>query len=111
MTVGFGADTVACSTGWCAYDGFGVKRFTTGSLLAVGDGDLWFLANATATGQGAACVGDWGGPHLLGSTNVAVGLTAFITSGEHTGCSSIYGAQRLDTASVRRFLGGFMTLP
>jgi hypothetical protein len=55
------------------------------------------------------CVGDSGGPSLLGSSNALVGITL----GALGGCisSGTVTQMRLDTAEVRAFLRQYVTLP
>jgi hypothetical protein len=55
------------------------------------------------------CVGDSGGPSLLGTTDVVVGITL----GTLGGCisSGTVTQMRVDTADARAFLGQYVTLP
>jgi hypothetical protein len=54
---------------------------------------------------GGVCFGDSGGPRLLGSVEVAV------TSSGNANCTGQSTSYRLDTASARAFLSGFVALP
>ena len=52
-------------------------------------------------------MGDSGGPHFLGDSNLIVSVTSW---GDEI-CRSLDMTQRVDTASVRAFLDDYVTLP
>ncbi len=53
--------------------------------------------------RGGTCVGDSGGPSLVGET--IVGITAFTVNGN---CAGVTYAQRVDTAAARSFINSFI---
>ena len=60
-----------------------------------------------ATGNGGTCYGDSGGPNFLGTTDIVAATTI---TGDAI-CRSTNVDYRLDTASARSFLAGYVTLP
>ena len=54
-----------------------------------------------------ACVGDSGAPNFLGDTNLVIGIGI----GGDFACETMGSDLRLDTPSVRAFLGQYVTLP
>ncbi|MHB1243914.1 MAG: trypsin-like serine protease, partial [Gaiellaceae bacterium] len=80
------------------YDG--LRRTADSPLLKVGKATL-----TLSTAQGGPCMGDSGGPQLSGDTVLS------LTSTGSKDCSGKAEAYRLDTASARAFLGGFVALP
>lgn len=60
-------------------------------------------------GNGGTCFGDSGGPHFLGGRHSNVIIS--ITVGGDAVCKATDQTYRLDTASARGFLGGFVELP
>jgi hypothetical protein len=60
-----------------------------------------------STGNGGTCCGDSGGPDVLGAGNL---LAATTITGDSV-CRSTNVDHRLDTASVRAFLGQYVPLP
>lgn len=67
------------------------------------------LSMQPATGDGGTCYGDSGGPHFLGdeTSNVVVSITV---TGDAF-CRATDTTYRLDTASARDFLDGYVNLP
>ena len=113
VTVGYGA-YLDCSTSppgspWCDLVFDDTRRFATVSYNGHSADFITLQMNATATGEGGFCAGDSGGANFLGGpdSNLVVGVTSVASSS----CLSVGYAQRLDTPSVRSFLGRFVTLP
>lgn len=69
------------------------------------------LSQNQATGDGGTCYGDSGGPNFLGSGANETSIIAAITVTGDRFCKARNQTYRLDTASARSFLGGFVTLP
>lgn len=69
----------------------------------------WLLiqGSTAATGGNGLCYGDSGSPQFLGNTNLVVS----IFSRHPTTCRGAVRAQRLDTASARKFLAQLVQLP
>ena len=88
-----------------SYDG--VRRFSTSPYGSLTQNWLHLLGNHDATGEGSVCNADSGGPHFLGDSNLIVSVTSWVD----TVCRSLDMTQRLDTPSVRAFLGDYVTLP
>jgi trypsin len=67
------------------------------------------LSMNQATGDGGTCFGDSGGPHFLGG--VESNLIVSITVTGDIVCKATDVTYRLDTASARDFLDGFVEVP
>lgn len=82
--------------------------------IAFGDlNSRWLnLSPDPGLGNGGTCFGDSGGPNFLGGPDSDL-LVATTISGEDgdDGCKGTNVDYRLDTPSVRNFLGRFVTLP
>lgn len=90
-------------SGWTLDGGFvydGLRRTAVSPLLRVGKSTL-VLSTRTA----GPCLGDSGGPQLLGDTVLSV------TSVGSKDCTGQAEGYRLDTAAARAFLAGFVGLP
>ncbi|MCG5220480.1 trypsin-like serine protease [Streptosporangium sp. KLBMP 9127] len=61
-------------------------------------------------GDGSSCFGDSGGPNFLGDRTSHV-LVATTITGNDNACKATNIDYRLDTPTVRQFLGKFVTLP
>lgn len=85
----------------------GVRRLSTSPYGSLTPTLLHLLGNHDATGEGGACLGDSGGPHFLGDSNLIVSVTSW---GDSI-CRSLNMTQRVDTPSVRAFLASYVTLP
>lgn len=114
VTVGYGAYQ-DCSTAppgasypFCDLVFDDTRRFANVSYNALDPDWIWLQLNHTATGEGGFCAGDSGGANFLGgpASDLMVGLTVWAST-----CQSAGGAQRIDTPSVRSFLGRFVDLP
>jgi len=100
VAVGYGYNARITGGGkprW-AYDG--ARRFVAVPVTSVGPTSV-----TTAIKNGGTCFGDSGGPHLLGTTVVAV------TSTGDKKCRKEAVAYRVDTPSARAFLAQFVALP
>ena len=86
-----------------------LRRLTTVSQLISGKFDnsenLLRLSSNTAQGKGGTCFGDSGGPNLVGSSHVTVGVTSYGTNGNCTG--SDYST-RIDVTNVLNWIQGFL---
>lgn len=69
------------------------------------------LSQNDATGDGGTCYGDSGGPNFLGAEASETSIIAAITVTGDTYCQALNQTYRLDTESVRFFLGQFVILP
>ena len=106
VAVGYGTVRDEKERGPNAFFFDGVRRFAEQGFHALTKS--WLKLNMNpSTGSGGTCYGDSGGPHFLGSTNLIVSVTV---TGD-TACRATDVTYRLDTASARRFLGQFVTLP
>ncbi len=85
----------------------GVRRISKSSYGSLTQTWLHLSANNDVTDEGGTCNGDSGGPRFLGNSNLIVTVTSW---GDNI-CRSLDMTQRLDTASVRAFLGNYVTLP
>lgn len=96
-SVGYGYSGRAADGSW-VYDG--LRRVAESPLQKVGKATL-----TISTRVAGPCLGDSGGPQLLEDTVLSV------TSTGSKDCSGSAAGYRLDTASARAFLGGFVPLP
>jgi Trypsin len=62
-------------------------------------------------GGAEVCVGDSGGPSLLGGSDVVAGITIGVSSLSGGQCQSEPRDMRVDTPSARAFLGRYVPLP
>jgi Trypsin len=62
-------------------------------------------------GGAEVCVGDSGGPSLLGGSNVVAGITVGVSSLSGGQCQSEPWDLRVDTPAARAFLGQYVPLP
>jgi secreted trypsin-like serine protease len=74
--------------------------------------DAW-LTNSmnVATGNGGTCYGDSGGPHFIHVDGIETNIVASITVTGDAVCKATDKTYRMDTESVRSFLGQFVSLP
>jgi Trypsin len=108
--VGYGAQSVTMGAGGATFHYADVRYVATGSVDAMNP--AWLRASMNpATGDGGTCYGDSGGPNFLGAganeTNIIAGTTI---TGDFV-CRATNVDYRLDTASARAFLGGYVSLP
>jgi hypothetical protein len=96
-SVGFGYSSWAAD-GSFVYDG--LRRAAASPVLRVAKSTL-----VISTRTAGPCLGDSGGPQLVGDTVLSV------TSAGSKDCSGQAEGYRLDTEAARAFLGGFVALP
>jgi secreted trypsin-like serine protease len=89
--VGFGVQDAATNAG------FGVRQLAQQRYLR----DRDTPQNDLKISAGVACVGDSGGPNLLGGTDYLLAVNSF---GPSADCSGVSYSQRLDTIDVALFL-------
>jgi hypothetical protein len=104
--VGYGADPER-GDGEPRYILEGYRQTATAPFRALTRSHLKLDGNPRHTGQGGLCLGDSGGPQLLGDTGVAASLL----SDPGPTCREGILAQRLDTPAVRVFLARYVNLP
>ncbi len=105
-SVGYGAYEVTNEPGGHQYLYNDVRMVGTGTLNSINSSWLRISMNPS-TGNGGTCYGDSGGPNFLGDTNV---IAATTITGDAV-CRSTNVDYRLDTASARAFLSGYVALP
>src|SRR3954451_7422105 len=105
-SVGYGAYEVTNGPGGHQYLYNDVRMVAPGTLNSINKAWLRISMNPS-TGNGGTCYGDSGGPNFLGDTNV---IAATTITGDSV-CRSPNVDYRLDTASPRDFLGGYVALP
>jgi len=96
-SVGYGYSGRDASGAWL-YDG--LRRAAVSPVIGVTKTSL-----RLDTSSAGPCMGDSGGPQLVGDTVVSV------TTGGSKTCDKKAETLRLDTPSARAFLGGFVPLP
>jgi secreted trypsin-like serine protease len=105
-SVGYGAYEVTNEPGGHDYLYDDMRMVATGTLNSINPAWLRISMNPS-TGDGGTCYGDSGGPNFLGTTNVIAAITI---TGDAV-CRSTNVVYRLDTASARGFLSGYVALP
>lgn len=105
-SVGYGAYEVTNEPGGHRYLYDDVRMAATGTLNSINAAWLRISMNES-TGDGGTCYGDSGGPNFLGTSGVIAGTTI---TGDAV-CRATNVVYRLDTASARAFLSGYVTLP
>ena len=107
-SVGYGAYDVVKAQGAGGHDFLydDVRNQAVGTLNATTRAWLRVSMNPS-TGNGGTCYGDSGGPNFLGATTT---LAAVTITGDYV-CRATNVTYRLDTASARDFLAGYVTLP
>ena len=105
-SVGYGAYAVQKGPGGHSYLYNDERMVATGTLNSTNPSWLRISMNPS-TGNGGTCYGDSGGPNFLGTTDV---IAATTITGDSV-CRSTNVDYRLDTASARNFLAGFVPLP
>ena len=106
-SVGYGRlERVKAGPGAPQFGPAGTRFVAQGSFAALTPSYL-HLSQNPATGDGGTCFGDSGGPNFLGTSNVVAAITV---TGDSV-CRATNVGLRLDTASARTFLDGFVALP
>lgn len=106
ITVGYGQLRDEKTQGPHARGSTGERYVTEGTFQALKPYWLQISMNPS-TGDGGTCLGDSGGPHFLGDSNVIASLTV---TGD-TNCRATDVTYRLDTDSARTYLSQFVSLP
>jgi len=96
-SVGYGYSSQAADGSW-VYDG--LRRVADSPVV-----DVTKKMLKISTKRAGPCMGDSGGPQLMGNVVLSV------TSGGPKDCTGRTEGYRLDTASARSFLGQFVTTP
>lgn len=109
-SVGYGAQSVTIDHGPTFH--YADVRFvaTSDTLFAINKAWLRISMNP-ALGDGGTCYGDSGGPNFLGAGNSETNIVAATTITGDFMCRATNVVYRLDTASARSFLAGFVSLP
>lgn len=105
-SVGYGAYEVTNGPGGHRYLYDDRRMVATGTLNAINKTWLRVSMNPS-TGDGGTCYGDSGGPNFLGATRIIAAITI---TGDAV-CRATNVVYRLDTASARKFLAQYVTLP
>jgi hypothetical protein len=108
-SVGYGAQSVTIDHG-PNFSYADIRYLATGRLLAVTPSWLRISMNP-ARGDGGTCYGDSGGPNFLGAGQNETDIVAAITVTGDAMCRATNVDYRLDTVSVRAFLGQYARLP
>jgi hypothetical protein len=108
-SVGYGAQSVTIDQG-PTFHYADIRYVASGDLNALNPSWLRISMNP-ALGDGGTCYGDSGGPNFLGAgadeTNIVAGTTI---TGDYM-CRATNVDYRMDTPSVRAFLGDYVALP
>jgi trypsin len=108
--VGYGAQSVTSGSGGKTFHYQDVRYRTVGTLNTLTK--TWLKVSMNPShGDGGTCYGDSGGPNFLGAGSSETNIIAGTTITGDTPCRSTNVDYRLDTASARAFLGGYVTLP
>jgi len=105
-SVGYGAYEVTNEPGGHQYLYDDVRMVATGTLNSTNK-TLVRISMNPSLGNGGTCYGDSGGPNFLGTTDIVAAITI---TGDAI-CRSTNVDYRMDTASARAFLAGFLALP
>jgi len=105
--VGYGDQVLLVGGGPPKTDGVR-RRLTTVSNFISGNFNnsegLIRLSSDAAHGKGGACFGDSGGPNLVGSTNVTIGVNSY---GTNRTCFGVGYSTRIDRSNVLSWIQGF----
>lgn len=104
--VGYGVETFAKGSGQPQIATGGSRTWATSELAQAGtSAAATLLKLASASANGGICVGDSGGPVLLGGTDTILGLNSFLPS---SFCQGVTYAYRLDTPDELAFVRSFL---
>jgi hypothetical protein len=109
-SVGYGTSAAVNGPGGQTFPIDDVRHYSVGTLNSITPTWLRISQNA-ATGNGGTCYGDSGGPNFLGAGSSETDVIAATTITGDTPCRSTNVDYRLDTASARSFLAGYVSLP
>ena len=105
--VGYGDQFVFVGGGPPVTGGF-LRRLTTDANFISGHFDnsdaLIRLSMNPARGKGGFCFGDSGGPDLVGTSHVTVGVNSYVTNG---GCFGVGYTTRIDVSAILSWIQGF----
>jgi secreted trypsin-like serine protease len=108
--VGYGGQEPVNQPGGPVIGFLDTREFAVSTLNAATP--AWLrLSQNPATGNGGTCFGDSGGPNFLGAGAKETRVVAATTITGDSLCKATNVDYRLDTASARAFLGGFVNLP
>jgi Trypsin len=109
-SVGYGAQSVTIDHGPTFH--YADIRYvaTSDTLFAINNAWLRISMNPVL-GDGGTCYGDSGGPNFLGAGATETNIVAATTITGDFMCRATNVVYRLDTASARGFLAGYVTLP
>lgn len=106
--VGYGDQFLLVGGGPPQTGGYLVRRTADANFIS-GQFDnsdaLIRLSMNAARGKGGFCFGDSGGPDLVGTTRVTVGVNSFVTNGT---CSGVGYATRIDRTAILTWIQGFL---
>jgi hypothetical protein len=109
-SVGYGTQAAVNGPGGQTFPIDDVRHYATGTLNSITPSWLRISQNGS-TGNGGTCYGDSGGPNFLGAGSSETNKIAATTITGDTTCRSTNVDYRLDTASARSFLAGYVALP
>jgi hypothetical protein len=109
-SVGYGTAQAVNGPGGQTFPIDDARHVAVGTLNAITPSWLRISQNAS-TGNGGTCYGDSGGPNFLGAGSSETDIVAATTITGDTPCRSTNVDYRLDTASARSFLAGYVQLP
>jgi hypothetical protein len=109
-SVGYGTLSAQNGPGGQTFPIDDARRYAVGTLNSITASWLRISQNAS-TGNGGTCYGDSGGPNFLGAGATETNVIAATTITGDTACRSTNVDYRLDTASARSFLSGYVPVP
>jgi Trypsin len=109
-SVGYGTLSAQNGPGGQTFPLDDARRHAVGTLNSISKSWLRISQNAS-TDNGGTCYGDSGGPNFLGAGASETNVIAATTITGDTPCRSTNVDYRLDTASARSFLSGYVPVP
>ena len=107
--VGYGAVPIDRTTEQVAIQGF--RKVASAPFQGLTPELLILQETFEATGAGATCSGDSGGPQFLGGTNLALSPVGGLNNHGAPCATGTHFFQRLDTPTIREFLSQHVALP